>query len=142
LKLIQEHDRVIMLGHGTPNGLLNLGQFPDSSYVIDKQMVSLLSEKVGNVFIWCHADEYVERNKLNGFYSGMFISEVSESFAEGLRGIQQDTVTESNLEFSNCLGQCINESTDTIFDTVIHEYGKLTSTNPVANVNHRRLYKS
>ena len=27
-ELIEIHDRVIMLGHGSPNGLLSVGQFP------------------------------------------------------------------------------------------------------------------
>lgn len=39
-KLIETHDRVIILGHGTPNGLLAVGQFPNSgNYIVDYSMV-------------------------------------------------------------------------------------------------------
>jgi hypothetical protein len=31
-KLIESHDRVLMLGHGSPYGLLNAGQFPDAGF--------------------------------------------------------------------------------------------------------------
>lgn len=39
-ELIDYHDRVLMLGHGSPFGLLNPGQFPDAGlYIIDDSMV-------------------------------------------------------------------------------------------------------
>ena len=39
-KLIEFHDRVLMLGHGSPYGLLNPGQYSDAgSYIIDESMV-------------------------------------------------------------------------------------------------------
>ena len=81
---VKKHDRIIMLGHGTPIGLLSVGQFPDNgSYVIDYSYSDLLSAKKGNIFIWCYADQFVKRNGLNGFFSGMFISEFGESFNLG-----------------------------------------------------------
>lgn len=74
-KLIENHDRVIMLGHGSPWGLLSVGQFPlAGSYIIDYSMVELLSKKTHNIFIWCHADQFVQRHGLHGFSSGMFVS--------------------------------------------------------------------
>lgn len=140
LHLIRTHDRVIMLGHGTPVGLLNLGQFPDCVYVVDSQMVSLLSQKKDNVFIWCHASEFVNRHELKGFYSGMFVSEVEEAKYEKLKHVTQHEVDESNIMFSEILGKCINLDTEDIFFSVIHEYGTLTPTNKVAQLNHSRLY--
>lgn len=140
LLLIRTHDRVIMLGHGTPRGLLNMGQFPDCLFVVDSQMVSLLSQKKNNVFIWCHADEFVDRFNLKGFYSGMFVSEVEEAKYERMKGITQNIVDESNIVFSQVLGKNINGSTEQIFDSVIQEYGDITSTNKVAELNHSRLY--
>jgi hypothetical protein len=42
-KLIENHDRVIMLGHGSPFGLLSVGQFPKAgNYIVDYSMVDLL----------------------------------------------------------------------------------------------------
>ena len=76
-KLIREHDRVMMMGHGSPGGLFNVGRFSGcGAYIIDQQMVPLLKEKTDNVFIWCNADKFVDIFGLKGFYSGMFISEV------------------------------------------------------------------
>ena len=49
-ELIKNHDRIIMLGHGTPYGLLSVCQFPKvSNYVIDWSMVDLLSTKTDNI---------------------------------------------------------------------------------------------
>ena len=43
-EIIESHDRVLMLGHGSPYGLLNPDQFPDAgSYIIDESMVILIS---------------------------------------------------------------------------------------------------
>ena len=73
-----------MLGHGSPYGLLNAGQFPDAgSYIIDDSMVSLLKNKTNSLFVWCTADLFVRRHGLSGLYSGMFISEVGEACFRG-----------------------------------------------------------
>ncbi|MDO9255750.1 MAG: hypothetical protein Q7U54_09585 [Bacteroidales bacterium] len=69
-KHIDSHDQVIMLGHGSPIELLSVNQFPDcGSYVIDGSMVESLRKKSNNIFIWCHADQFV--HSLQGFFSGM-----------------------------------------------------------------------
>jgi len=143
VNLIESHDRIMMLGHGTPDGLLSIGQFPDPGwFIIDRWMAPLLETKENNVFIWCNADQFVNKYKLKGFYSGMFISEVGEAYYCGLPGTSQDLVDESNYGFCEILGEHINESKDIIYDTVREEYGKIASTNPVALYNHKRLYKS
>ena len=141
INLIQNHDRIMMLGHGTPDGLLNMGQFPESSaYVIDRWMAPLLAEKQENVFIWCNADQYVNRHQLKGFYSGMFISEVGEATYCGLPGMSQDLVDESNFGFCEILGKLINEPKEVIYESVKEKYGEIAEINPVALYNHKRLY--
>jgi len=56
-ELIKSHDRILCLGHGSPDGLLSVGQFPDSgSYIVDDTMVELLRNKTENLYIWCHAE--------------------------------------------------------------------------------------
>jgi hypothetical protein len=149
-KLIGEHDRVMMMGHGSPGGLFAVGQFTDpssgnrwgASYIIDNTMVPLLSEKDNSVFIWCNADKFVDGFKLKGFYSGMFISEVGEANYCGLPGTSQDMVDESNYGFVNIISKHINEDTVSIYDKVRNEYGLIAEENPVALYNHKRLYKS
>ena len=139
-KLISEHDRIIMLGHGSPYGLFSIGQFAgENGYVIDSTMVPLLYEKEC-ISIWCNADQFMNRHELNGFYSGMFISEVGEATYCGLPGTEQETVTASNDYFAELLGEVINEPLSVIHEHVIDNYGLLTEDNPVALYNHNRLY--
>lgn len=95
-RLIREHDRVMMMGHGSPGGLFSVGQFDTGGqygyggYIIDQTMVPALKEKDNSVFIWCNADKFVNTFKLKGFYSGMFISEVGEALYCGLPGTEQE----------------------------------------------------
>lgn len=76
------YDRIIMMGHGTPSGLLNVGSFygdePNQFYVIDNYFADLLQTKE-TVSIWCHSDQFARQYKLPGFHTGMIISEVSEA---------------------------------------------------------------
>lgn len=149
-KLIGEHDRVMMMGHGSPGGLFAVGQFTDpssgnrwgASYIIDNTMVPLLSEKDNSVFIWCNADKFVDGFKLKGFYSGMFISEVGEALYCGLPGTEQDQVDESNYGFVKIIGKYINEDKKSIHEKVTSEYGLIAEENPVALYNNTRLYIS
>ena len=142
-QLIREHDRVMMMGHGSPGGLFNVGKFANcGAYVIDQQMVPLLKEKTDNVFIWCNADKFVDVFGLKGFYSGMFISEVGEAYYCGLPGTKQDQVDESNYGFCNIIAKYINQDKELIHENVKKEYGMIAENNPVAFYNNNRLYKS
>lgn len=141
--LIESHDRVMMMGHGSPGGLFSVGQFKDTrGFIIDQSMVHLLKKKKDNVFIWCNADKFVEYYKLKGFYSGMFISEVGEASYCGLPGTPQDVVDESNYGFCNIISKYINQATDVIYENVKKEYGLIAEENSVAYYNNLRLYKS
>jgi hypothetical protein len=146
--LIKSHDRIMMMGHGSPGGLFGVGQFIDDrfnrmcNYIIDESMVPHLKEKEDSVFIWCNADQFVEHYGLKGFYSGMFISEVGEAIYCGLPGTEQDVVDESNFGFVNILSEHINEDTESIYYKVKHRYGLIAEENPVALYNHKRLYQN
>lgn len=141
--LIEEHDRVMMMGHGSPMGLFNVGRFGGGgSYIIDDSMVDALSKKNNSVFIWCNADKFVKFHNLKGFFSGMFISEVGEAYYCGLPGTKQEVVDESNYGFVNMLSECINDSQEIMYEKIMDKYGKLAEENPVALYNHNRLYLS
>lgn len=142
-EMIQSHDRVMMMGHGSPFGLFSVGKFKDANgYIIDHTTVSLLKNKKHNVFIWCNADKFVNEHKLKGFYSGMFISEVGEAMYCGLPGTPQEVVDESNYGFCNIIAKHINGDTNVIYENVKKEYGIIAEDNSVAYYNHLRLYKS
>ena len=142
VELIKTHDRVMMMGHGSPHGLFNVGKFKiPEMYVIDKRHVPLLSEKEDNVFIWCNADMFVNFYNLKGFYTGMFISETGEAAYCGLPGTSQDIVDESNYGFTNIIKKFVNEGKEVTYENVKKEYGVLAEENPVAFYNFLRLYK-
>jgi hypothetical protein len=139
-ELITQHDRVIMLGHGSPFGLFSIGQFiGNNGYIVDSTMVDVLKH-VECISIWCNADKFMVKHELNGFYSGMFISEVGEAMYCGLPGTPQETVDASNHYFAQLLGEVINEPLSAINDYVTDNYGLLTEDNPVALYNYNRLY--
>lgn len=137
---IKGYDRTLMMGHGCPNGLFSINQFRSGLYAIGSWCVDILKQKNESVYIWCNADKFVERYNLSGFYTGMFISEVSEANFCGLSDITQDMVDESNDTFAVLLGQYINEPKGTMFKKIRASYGELIKENPVAHYNWKRLY--
>ncbi len=141
--LIKTSSRVIMLGHGCCNGLFALNVFPKNifkPYVIGSKESEILKNKAENIYIWCNANKYVEYYDLEGFYSGMFISERSEAVFCGLENITQEMINESNNVFSAIVGKYIDLPVKALYEKVMEEYGELAKTNPVAKYNHERLY--
>jgi hypothetical protein len=141
-QLIKEHDIVIAMGHGSLYGLFSMGKFPNSGgYIIDNMMIDLLSEKNNNVYIWCNADMFVDRYKLNGIYSGMFISEVNESIYCGIPSTQEQ-INESNNIFAKVLGEqlLIESSLERVYDNTSQAYRLLSESNQVAKYNQQRFY--
>lgn len=139
--LIREHDRVMMMGHGSPYGLFSVGKFNTwSAHIIDSTLVPFLKEKKNNVFIWCNADIFVKEYELDGFFSGMFISEVGEANHCKVYGVTQDIVDESNFKFCEIMSNHVVEDKEIIFEKVKEEYGLLAEENPVALYNNNRLY--
>ena len=135
-----------MMGHGSPGGLFSIGQFPIgdrfSGYVIGVDMVEALSQKDNNIFIWCNADQFVNRHGLKGFYSGMFVSETSEAYYCHVKTFDQASVDESNDTFARQLGEClqITRAPEEIHAQIKEQYGALAATNLIAEYNHSRLY--
>jgi hypothetical protein len=130
IQQVKDHDRIIMLGHGYPGGLFY-------SY-IDRDIVYLLREKEC-VCIWCNADQFVKKYKLTGFYTGMFISEVSEAKWFGIK-TTQEKIDHSNNLFAQLFGNRISDY------TLVKLHGFLTENYvssiecPVINFNKVRLY--
>jgi len=142
-ELIENHDRIIMLGHGSPWGLMSKGQFNyGGNYIIDLTMVDLLSQKKDNIYIWCNANQFVLKNQLSGFFSGMFISELEEANYYDLWDLEQKTIEESNDFFAEIVSKYINEPLKILYQNVIQEYWFLAQTNPIAQFNMERLYIS
>ena len=143
---IQTHDQVMMMGHGSPNGLFAVGRFPIkdsfSGYVIGSGLVETLAQKDNSIFIWCNADQFINKHDLKGFYSGMFVSEVGEAFYCKVPSFTQEAVDESNNTFARQLGECLGatRAPEEIHAQIREQYGQLAEHNLIAEYNHKRLY--
>jgi hypothetical protein len=137
--LVRSNDRVMMMGHGTENGLLSVGHFPEMSmHVVDDAFVDLLRGKRDSVFIWCHAWFFLQRHQLHGFACDMFISEIAEARAMGVSA-NSEQVEESNKALGRIAGMHIHKETVPLFDSVTEAYRDIAETNPVAAYNLERL---
>ena len=127
-ELIGAHDRIMMMGHGHPGGLFFT--------CINNRMTDLLREKQG-VYIWCNADKFVEKYELQGFYTGMFISEVGEARYFRINATQEE------IDFSNQLFASEfrkYEDKETAHQLIREHYNSFDS--PVIQFNNDRLYDS
>ena len=137
-RLIEQHEQIIMLGHGTSFGLLNVANIGKSYFTINYSHVDLLRNK-RCIFIWCNADQFVLQHQLKGLYTGMFISEESELICckEG----RAEEIDPSNRLFAEALGRCLlkyEADYQMIFEDVDHAYGELARENLVAAYNYNR----
>lgn len=141
VSLIRSHDQIMMMGHGSPSGLFCVGEFPDTfGFVIDSELADLLAGKQ-NLYIWCYASDFVHRHRLQGYTTGMFISEVDEAMWCGVVQATQEMVDESNYCYVRELGTC--KSIDQMLSTIVDgEYQRLAKTNPVARYNHNLLVEA
>jgi hypothetical protein len=141
-KKIDEHDRILMMGHGSTAGLFSVGRFPGAyPYIIDDSMVELLQNRI-TIYIWCNADKFVQRNCLYGFYTGMFISEVDEALYFNFWNLNdlEHLIEESNYGFSSIVAKHLNEGLFDMYKNVVAEYGLIARHNPIARFNLDRLY--
>lgn len=125
------------MGHGSPMGLFGVNF--NCGYIIDELAVELLRKKE-NYFIWCYASDFVKKHNLNGFSTGMFISETYEATGCGVAASRTDVIN-SNMVFASLMGKHImKEQTETykIVSETYDTYAK-HSNNNVAKYNHERL---
>lgn len=76
--LIKSHDKIIMMGHGTKDGLIS-----NKRHIIDSSYVYLLRDKIC-ICIWCNAFDFFSKYKLKGYATGMIISEIDEAVTYGV----------------------------------------------------------
>lgn len=98
---IKDHDRIVMLGHGTESGLIG-----HDRYVINSSLVYLLRDKVCFT-VWCNADMFMKKYGIKGFYTGMIISEDIEANMCCVNATL-DEIEASNWLFAEALQKAIN----------------------------------
>ncbi len=141
MSVIRANDRIIMLGHGSPSGLFNVSGIGVGLFAIGSQHVDVLATKEC-IYIWCNADQFIDKHNLSGLYSGMFVSEVAEAVYCGLPPVTQAQVDQSNDEFARVLGSTLVETPDLerVHSVVRSEYRMLAENNDVAKYNVERWY--
>lgn len=108
-RAIRENDTIMMLGHGTPYGLLSA---PDKTgryrrLLISDRHVQFLRDKTC-IGIWCYADLFAKRYGLHGLFSGMIISEAGEAFEFNIN-ITEDEIDFEMYLFVQRLRYCIEQ---------------------------------
>ncbi len=143
LSAVRSHDTIIMLGHGSPNGLFNVSGIGKGVMVVGESLVEELRGKQ-LIAIWCNSDKFIERHSLSALYSGMFISEVNEARYCGVQS-DQAMVNESNNTFAVLLGNMLTNTSMNLEKThgmVLESYEELGKVNAVAKYNSDRFYYS
>ncbi len=128
-QLILEHDRIMMLGHGLPGGLLE-----GFKQVIDDTYAEILKTKFC-IGIWCYACEFFERHRLTGFYSGMMISEVAEAQLFGIPA-NWDEISASNAKYVTAFSNAL--ISDNFLDTFKDGYSPVET--PLYQFNQMRVF--
>jgi len=129
--MVETHDRIMMMGHGSPSGLIGYGHI-----FMNPEFVKVLQTK-DTVCIWCNADKYVEPNNIKGFYTGMFISEVGEARYFGIN-VSQDVIDHSNELFAQEMRRCVDLGNPKLICEEIKSV--YVGDNEVFNFNNDRLY--
>ena len=111
-KLLNHTSQVILLGHGTEEGLLA----PDSNgtpwgrRIISKSHRYYLTRVKKIIGIWCNANLFAHNLRLHGLFSGMMISELSEAQELGIPTSQEELGRE-NILWAQRLGDLLRSGT-------------------------------
>jgi hypothetical protein len=139
--LIESHDRIFLLGHGSPFGLLNPSQFTDAGLlIIDDSMALSLKRKSNSIYIWCFASKFVQKHGLAGLNCGMFISEVREANSYCFDDIDENLIDQSNERFAFIVSKYLNDPMEILYQNLLYEYELIARTNPIARFNLERIY--
>lgn len=145
---MKRHNRIIMMGHGSPNGLFmpqiegveedeNGELFEYSDYSINDTYADILREK-RTVCVWCNADKYVVPNDLHGFYTGMVISELCEADYCDVKGCNPKQLEQSSSKFTMGLKEAIKVDGPESLNIFKEIYNN--PKNPIMGYNRKRLY--
>ena len=129
--LLDNHTKVICLGHGTSGGLIGMFGTDIRKHFKDK-----------NLFvIWCNADKYFDNGNLGqgAFITGNMPSEVWECRAAGCGKISTELMLENITYWSklcaDALPQCLEGNVAEAVDYIRREYIKKYGDHPVTHYN-------
>lgn len=136
-KAILSHHRIIMLGHGTPYGLLAAQGFNRfGRYIINWNMVNLFRSKE-TMSIWCFSNRFFKPANLKGLHTGMIISELSEEWAVlGHAPLTRDEMAENMERFCGAFAKYIDLEPEQMREKVLEEY---TGDDEVTQFNRKNI---
>lgn len=135
LEVMPDYDKIILLGHGTPGGLLNpkIG-----GYLVDDAAADILREKEV-VSIWCYSDRFFRGNNIfnNQFHTGMIISETLEQLMMlGRVYLNYQEQLENMEKFATIVGECIEDTPENMRKHVLENY---VGDDPVTQFNRDNI---
>jgi len=135
--LIDNHDQIIMLGHGCSKGLFSFyDRVVDSgNLIISNRNVEALRKKPNSIFIWCHASTFFREHDLYGFSTGMFVSEPGEAIYLNLDP-NEEIINNSNDLFAELVGKYLDEEPEQLYRKV---YALYNLPGEVVEYNRNRL---
>lgn len=146
---MRQHERIIMMGHGSPSGLmmpritLNGVDLVDgelkkySFHTLGSHFVDILKTKP-IVAVWCNADRFVVPHDLHGFYTGMVISEMCEANYCNVHKCNTKDLEESNRLFTEALREAIKIQSPQSVSVFKEIYNN--PKNEIMNYNRQRIY--
>lgn len=108
LNHVPRSERIMMLGHGSENGLFS--REDDTSPDFDRIIVGhphayYLRNHGGNmVGIWCNAVDFARREGLHGLFTGMIISDKPEAESYGIITLQHIIERSNDIMFARLRG--------------------------------------
>ena len=136
---LKSHNTIILLGHGTEDGLLcghDIENNIFNRFIIDCSHVQLLRNK-NIIGIWCNANIFAEKYGLNGLFSGMIISELTEAYDCGVLTTTTELELE-NVKLAKNLRYCLDNYNLVDIPT---EFAKLNNSNSqLTDFNYNSIY--
>ena len=112
LRHVSTQERIMLLGHGSDKGLFYRAD--DSKEGFDKVIVGHphtyhLRKHRGNIVaVWCNADQFARAEGLHGLFSGMIVSELSESLLYQVE-TKQEELDRENVKLAMRLRTLLDE---------------------------------
>lgn len=117
-KLIREADNVMLLGHGSKNGLFSTvskkNKYRFDRIIVDSQFVDDLRKKDKVICIFCNERDFFGKYNLKGFALGMFVSELSEADYMSLP-LDDELIEESNKMLTTTISANYTKKPDAIY---------------------------
>ena len=99
-----EEDTLIICGHGSPEGCFS----PHFDYTLSSSNKDKIKAK-RVIGIWCHASSFAKENKVPGFFTSMFISNIDEAECMGIYSTDDEKIRESEKKFVTILNSLLKK---------------------------------